>query len=335
MTMGLDVLDLAVELRRPGEAFALATVVRCERPTSAKPGAKALIRADGSRHRLGRRRLRRARGRRVRRLKALRDGQPRLVALVGEGGARGPARAEGLVPYPMTCHSGGTLEIYVEPFVPKPLLVLVGHGPVLETLAALGRVTDFDVMPVAIDAAHEDLGRLSLGPSASVVVGTHGSGDEEALEQILRGGAGHVSLIASRKRAAAITRTLAERGVAADRIRRVRAPAGLDIGATTPGEIAVSILAEVIQHRRRDTGLAGASRACAECHARADGSRVRDAGRDRIGSISFGDAAGHHLLLLSRLQGGLRPRAVSLRGIPSRRSGREAVASAAPRAPAS
>ena len=84
-----------------------------------------------------------------------------------------------------------------------------------------------------------------------VVVGTHGSGDEEALEQILRGGAGHVSLIASRKRAAAITRTLAERGVAADRTRRLKAPAGLDIGATTPSEIAVSILDRVLEVRRR------------------------------------------------------------------------------------
>ncbi len=89
-----------------------------------------------------------------------------------------------------------------------------------------------------------------------MVVGTHGSGDEEALEQILSGGAGHVSLIASRKRAAAITRTLAARGVADDRIRRLHAPAGLDIGATTPAEIAVSILAEVIQHRRRAAAAA-------------------------------------------------------------------------------
>ena len=256
--MGVDVLALAVELRRTGEAFALATVVRCERPTSAKPGAKALIRGDGGvTGWVGGACAEPVVVREA--LKALRDGQPRLVALVGEGGAEA-RRVEGLVPYPMTCHSGGTLEIYVEPFVPKPLLVLVGHGPVLETLAALGRVTDFDVMPLAIDAVHDELGRLSLGPSASVVVGTHGSGDEEALEQILGGGAGHVSLIASRKRAAAITRTLAERGVADDRIRRLHAPAGLDIGAATPAEIAVSILAEVIQHRRSDATAAAVSR---------------------------------------------------------------------------
>jgi xanthine dehydrogenase accessory factor len=256
--MGVDVLDLAVELRRTGEAFALATVVRCERPTSAKPGAKALIRGDGAvTGWVGGACAEPVVVREA--LKALGDGQPRLVALVGEGGAEA-RRVEGLVPYPMTCHSGGTLEIYVEPFVPKPLLVLVGHGPVLETLAALGRATDFDVRPLSIDAAHEELARLSLGPSASVVVGTHGSGDEEALEQILRGGAGHVSLIASRKRAAAITRTLAQRGVADDRIRRLHAPAGLDIGATTPAEIAVSILAEVIQHRRSDAAAAAVRR---------------------------------------------------------------------------
>ena len=138
-----------------GEAFALATVVRCERPTSAKPGAKALIRGDGAvTGWVGGACAEPVVVREA--LKALRDGQPRLVALVGEGGAEA-RRVEGLVPYPMTCHSGGTLEIYVEPFVPKPLLVLVGHGPVLETLAALGRATDFDVMPLAIDAAHEDL----------------------------------------------------------------------------------------------------------------------------------------------------------------------------------
>ena len=256
--------------------------MRCERPTSAKPGAKALIRGDGAvTGWVGGACAEPVVVREA--LKALRDGQPRLVALVGEGGAEA-RRAEGLVPYPMTCHSGGTLEIYVEPFVPKPLLVLVGHGPVLETLAALGRATDFDVMPLAIDAAHEELARLSLGPSASVVVGTHGSGDEEALEQILSGGAGHVSLIASRKRAAAISRTLAERGVADDRIRRLHAPAGLDIGATTPAEIAVSILAEVIQHRRSDAaagrrasrrGRAGCRCArrrtpCAGCWSRSD-----------------------------------------------------------------
>jgi xanthine dehydrogenase accessory factor len=242
-----DILTLAAELRRRGEAFALATVVRCERPTSAKPGAKALIRPDGrvtgwvggacaepvvAREALA----------------ALRDGQPRLVVLVGDGG-RDPARTEGIVHFPMTCHSGGTLEIYVEPFLPKALLVLVGHGPVIETLATLGETAGHavSVQPAAVVAA---LRGLALGPTAAVVVATHGDDDETALTAVLASAAGYVSLVASRKRAATIAETLRRRGVPAEQLARLKAPAGLDIGAVTPEEIAVSILAEIIQARR-------------------------------------------------------------------------------------
>jgi xanthine dehydrogenase accessory factor len=154
------------------------------------------------------------------------------------------------VSYPMTCHSGGTLEIYVEPFLPKPLLVLVGHGPVVETLAALGRAIDFAVTVVASEAVDEEVARLGLGPDASVVVGTHGNADEDALERVLQAGVNYVSLIASRKRAASVIENLRGRMVPEDRIGRLKAPAGLDIGAAAPEEIAVSILAEIVQFRR-------------------------------------------------------------------------------------
>ncbi len=259
--MDEDLLALAVELRRIGQAFALATVVRCERPTSAKPGAKALIRADGSvsgwvggacaepvvvREALG----------------ALRDGQPRLIALVGAGGEV-VGRSDGLVPYPMTCHSGGTLEIYVEPFLPRPLLVLVGHGPVVETLAALGRATDFTVAVIEPEPGEVRTGleRLPVSRSSSIVVATHGSGDEDALEQALVGPADYVSLIASRKRASAIMEILTRRGLTPDITRRLKSPAGIDIGAVTPAEIAVSILAEIVQRRRAEKP----GQALAEC----------------------------------------------------------------------
>jgi xanthine dehydrogenase accessory factor len=241
-----DILTLAADLQRRGEPFALATVVRCERPTSAKPGAKALIRPDGrvagwvggacaepvvAREALA----------------ALRDGQPRLVVLVGDGG-RDPARTEGIVHFPMTCHSGGTLEIYVEPFLPKALLVLVGHGPVIETLVTLGETAGHAVSVLTGDATAALRG-LSLGPTSSVVVATHGDDDEQALTRVLATPAGYVSLVASRKRAGAIVETLRQRGVPADQLARLKAPAGLDIGAVTPEEIAVSILAEIIQAR--------------------------------------------------------------------------------------
>lgn len=246
--MSEDLLALAAALRARGEAFALATVVRCERPTSARPGAKALVRPDGSvtgwvggacaepvvvREALA----------------ALGDGQPRLVGLTGTGG-RSPGRTEGLLEYGMTCHSGGTLEIYVEPYLPRPLLLLVGRGPVVETLAALAPAAGQAVAVVAPEAVAEWLAGRALDRRASAVVATHGDADEEALAGLLATDAGYVSLVASRRRAAVVAERLGRRGLAPERLGRLRAPAGLDIGAVTPEEIAVSILAEIIQHHR-------------------------------------------------------------------------------------
>jgi len=243
-----NVLALAHELSDRSEPFALATVVRCERPTSAKPGAKGLIRQDGSltgwvggacaepivvREALA----------------AMRDGEPRFLRLVGDHG-QDAARAEGVHEYPMTCHSGGTLEIYVEPHLPTPTLVLIGQGPAIETLARLASASDFTVVSLGANASEADLSRLSLSSRSAVVVATHGRFDEDALEHVLASDAGYVSLVASRKRAAAILDTLRRRGVPVDRLDRLKAPAGLDIGAVTPDEIAVSILAEIIQARR-------------------------------------------------------------------------------------
>jgi len=242
-----DLLTVAGDLRRRGEPFALATVVRCERPTSAKPGAKALIRPDGSVSGwVGGACAEPVVAREA--LAALRDGHPRLIVLVGEGG-RDPARTEGIVHLPMTCHSGGTLEIYVEPFLPKALLVLVGHGPVIETLATLAGTAGYEVSVLPGDTLAAALRGLSLGPDASVVVATHGELDEDALTGVLATPAGYVSLVASRKRAGTIVETLRGRGVRPEDLGRLKAPAGLDIGAITPEEIAVSILAEIIQAR--------------------------------------------------------------------------------------
>ena len=242
-----DLLTLAADLRRQGEPFALATVVRCERPTSAKPGAKALIRPDGSvTGWVGGACAEPVVAREA--LAALRDGHPRLVVLVGDGG-RDPARTEGIVHYPMTCHSGGTLEIYVEPFLPKALLLLVGHGPVIETLATLARSASYEVATLPGETLAAGLRGLALGPDSSVVVATHGELDEDALTQVLATPVGYISLVASRKRAASILETLHRRGVPRERLGRLKAPAGLDIGAVTPEEIAVSILAEIIHVR--------------------------------------------------------------------------------------
>jgi xanthine dehydrogenase accessory factor len=248
--MAEPLIDVAADLQRRGEPFVLATVVRCEAPTSAKPGAKALVHADG-----------RVEGWvggacaepvLVREsLKALRDGRPRLVGLYGEGG-REPGRTEGILDYAMTCHSGGTLEIYVEPYLPTPQLILVGHGPVIEALQTLGRAAGYALVPLRDAAEWSRLETLALGRRASVVVATHADSDEDALERVLRSEAGYVSLVASRKRTTAILGRLSQRGVAAERLGRLKAPAGLDLGAVTPVEIAISILAEIVQHHRSD-----------------------------------------------------------------------------------
>lgn len=248
--MADEVLTLAAELQRRGEAFALATVVRCEAPTSAKPGAKVLVREDGSvQGWVGGACAEPVVVREA--LQALRDGRPRLIGLYGEG-ARAPGRTEGMLEYGMTCHSGGTLEIYVEPYLPKPHLVLVGHGPVVETLATLGRAADFSVVTLGEDPIEAGLTQLGLSQRSSVVVATHGDFDEDVLDRILRTDAGYVSLVASRRRAAVILDRLKLLGVPPESLGRLKAPAGLDIGAVTPEEIAVSILAEIIQRRRSE-----------------------------------------------------------------------------------
>jgi xanthine dehydrogenase accessory factor len=238
----------AAELQRRGRSFALATVVRCEAPTSAKPGAKALILEDGTvtgwvggacaepvivREALA----------------ALRDGRPRLVGLLGEA-RRGPGRTEGMLEYPMTCHSGGTLEIYVEPYLPKRQLVLVGHDPVLDALATLGSAADYAIVPLRDETAWAKLADLGVTRQSCVVVATHADSDEDALERVLATEAGYVSLVASRRRAGTILEHLRRRGVPAERLGLLKAPAGIDIGAVTPEEIAVSILAEIIHHHR-------------------------------------------------------------------------------------
>ena len=246
-------LALAADLERRGEPFVLATVVRCEPPTSAKPGARALVREDGTvagwiggacaepvvvREALG----------------ALREGRPRLIALIGEGGPH-KGRTEGLVEHAMRCHSGGTLEVYVEPHLPKPLLVVIGQGPVVEALATLGQAADYSVVALTPEVVPVELGRLGLTRRASVVVATHADSDEDALDNVLRTDAGYISLVASRRRAAAIGERLACRGIAPERLTCLKAPAGLDIGAETPIEIAVSILAELILRQRGEKGI--------------------------------------------------------------------------------
>lgn len=190
------------------------------------------------------------------------DGQPRLLRISREFPSDS-RRGDGIVDEIMTCHSGGTLEIYVEPHLPSPALWIAGTTPIAVSLASLGVAMGFDVTvmdPMAEPSAFvtgvqvvvgDDLARLPLptvGPY--VVVASQGVWDEEAVASALGLDAAYVGLIASPTRAAAVRSWLLDEGVVAERVAALRAPAGLDLGADAPAEVAVSVLAELVQVRR-------------------------------------------------------------------------------------
>ena len=252
-------------LNQAAELFAIATVVRCEKPTSAKPGAKAIITANGV--------LRGWIGGacaepivRQEAMKTLRDGKPRLLR-IGPSVSDEVKSEAGVIEFLMTCHSGGTLEIYIEPVLPQPQLVLIGESPVVEALVRLGRAINFFVVAIDPDVTPErfseadkiltelDLSQLKFTPQTYIVVATHGKYDERALEQILATEAPYIAFVTSKKRGQAAIDYLREIGVPAEKLARIKFPAGLDIGAQSPEEIAVSILAEIVQIRRKPASI--------------------------------------------------------------------------------
>ena len=249
------------ELETAGAVFATATVVAVHRPTSAKPGSRGIIHPDGSIEGwVGGSCAQPVVVREA--LRSLQDGQPRLLRLAKDAPADG-RRADGVVELVMTCHSGGTLEIYVEPHLPAPALWVAGTTPIAGALATLGAATgwrvsifdpvaDLDAFPAA-ERVLREAGLRVIDPDASpyVVVATQGIWDEEAVQRVLqRERVSYVGLIASPTRAAVVRAWLRDEGVAEERIAALRAPAGLDIGAETPEEVALSILAELVQVRR-------------------------------------------------------------------------------------
>jgi xanthine dehydrogenase accessory factor len=258
----LDFLEEAYRLRRLEQSFVLATVVRAERPTSAKPGAKAIVTADGKL--VGWVGGNCAQPTVVREaLTALSTGQPRFVRLCPPERVNGEA-PEGIVVVPMTCASGGTLDIYLEPQLPQPHILAIGHLPVIEALVRLGKAMGYRVTVMGLgvsqefvpqaDVVHDHLdinrAQVAITPHTYVVVASHGNYDEDALLAAMQSGASHIALVASPRRSEAMRQFLRESDVSEAQLARLKGPAGLDIGAVTPEEIALSILAEVVQSLR-------------------------------------------------------------------------------------
>jgi len=287
-----DPLAAAVELRARGVAFVLATVVRAVAPTSAKPGDKAvlterelvagwvggscaepIVRAESQ--------------------AALRDGECRLLHITPDPETSGDR--PGLSVRKMECYSGGALEIYLEPYLPMPTLLVFGNAPVARALCDLGHAMKYRVLVVDLGrrpsmGVHldivRDLDRLpDTDPSSTfAVVASHGIFDEEALEKVAGLNVAYAGFVTSRKRRDEVFAKLAARGVSPEQLARVRAPAGLDLGARQPQEVAVAVMAEIVSVRRSTRDASSRATAAAGASAPAAGSSRAAAATPAAGS---------------------------------------------------
>jgi len=247
----------ARELSERGAAFVTATVVRVEHPTSVEPGNVALVHQDGeiegfvggvcAQNSV-----------RLYSLRAIERGEPLLLRILpdGPGGSGGEdvgtevGHDDGSVTVQNPCLSGGAIEVFLEPFLPAPRMIVAGDTPIAAALLRLGPELGLE----AVDSRGGDSG--ALVPSEddlALVVAAHGRDERAILRAALEAGVRYVGLVASRKRGAAVLDELREDGVSEELLERIDTPAGLDIGARSPAEIALSILASIIEVRRRSS----------------------------------------------------------------------------------
>ncbi len=252
-----DILDVMVALRAVKQSFALATVIETEGSVSARTGSKALVGQNG----------------RViagwvgggcaestvcqTALDCLRAQEGKVIELNMNDEVLGTG---------MPC--GGSMRVYIEPVLPKPTRWILGHGRIAETVCKIAALMGFDVVvddPMADRGHYPDASRLLLDdidysqlavdPDDYVVVATQHKGDHESLQHVLRAGVGHVALIASGKRSRLVLDSLRGEGFGEGDLARVHAPAGLDLGARTPEEIALSVMSEIVMLRRGGSGV--------------------------------------------------------------------------------
>jgi xanthine dehydrogenase accessory factor len=234
----------AEELAAQGAAYVTATVVRAQRPTSARAGNVALVTSDGTiqgfvggicaEHSV-----------RLFAWTAMQTGEPVLLRILPEinddGGQQ--KKEDGAVTVLNTCLSGGAIEVFLEPTLPIPRVSVVGSKPIAGEIERLGSEFDLDIVATGDEPANVREGDLAM------VVAAHGKGELEALKAAIAAKLPYIGLVASPKRGKALLEELRSEGIAEDDLARVKCPAGINIGARTPPEVALTVLAELIETR--------------------------------------------------------------------------------------
>ena len=252
------ILKKAQQLCAEGVPFAVATVVRRERPTSGEPGDKAIITADGTfvgwvggscaQPTV----LKEAQS-------AIADGEPRLVLITPNLNEQ---PREGIILYSMSCYSGGTLEIYIEPYLPEPQLIVCGASPVAEALVKIAKTVGFQVVLIDPSATSEtfsgadvvlaqvEMEKIPVSRERYGVVATMGHWDEEAIKNLLALNPDYIGVVASGKRFREMVRNIRQDGVSQEQLDSIKCPAGLDMPVRTLQETALSITSEIVSIRR-------------------------------------------------------------------------------------
>lgn len=266
MSSGDDVTRLVEEMTAKGEPFVVATVVRTVASVAAKPGAKAILCADGRMAgwigggcALG------AVKKAARR--CLEDGEARLISVVPfdqlkEKGLKPGDKRDGVEFDKNMCPSQGVVDLFIEPVLPQPQVILCGATPVAVAVAELAPRIGLKLeihapaaqqasLPAGLNPRDGFDGVAEAPASSFIVVATQGAGDEAALGAALRSAARYVAFVGSRAKVAALKESLSEKGIPAERLAQLRGPAGISIGAVTPEEIALSILADIVRIRRQ------------------------------------------------------------------------------------
>lgn len=255
----LDIFDTIDELRKSGQPFCVATIVRTADVTSAKSGAKAAITAAGEiLGHLGGACVQRAV--RTAGAAALVQGQTQMIRIKPSETVVDLTDEDGAQVYKSGCPSGGTVDVLIEPYVLPPILVIFGNTPISQAIAAHGALAGYRIAvsdhmelgPAAMRFAGTDLGDLALSERDFVVVASQGAQDLASLKAAIQSPARRVSMVASRRKAAVLTEKLAAQGVSEQRLSRLKSPAGLDLKGIDPQEIAVSVLAEIVMWRNAD-----------------------------------------------------------------------------------